>query len=98
MATSRRTLIARIAASERWAKEPDRAKATAPARAGLEARFEREVDPDGILPPDELARRAKSAKTAHYSRMAPARPNPRAARCAARWPGSPPSPPGCGPP
>ena len=79
MATSRRTLIARIAASERWAKEPDRAKATAPARAGLEARFEREVDPDGILPPDELARRVKSAKTAHYSRMALARRNRRAA-------------------
>lgn len=75
MSTSRRTLIARIAAAERWAHEPDRAKATAPARRGLEAKFEREVDPEGVLPPEELAARVKSAKTAHYSRMALARRN-----------------------
>jgi hypothetical protein len=70
---SRRSLIARIAASERWAREPDRTKATAPARRGLEARFEREVDPDGVLPPEELAKRVAAKKTAHYSRMALAR-------------------------
>jgi hypothetical protein len=83
MATSRRTLIARIAAAERWAKEPDRTKATAAARRGLEEKFERLVDPDGVLPPDELAKRVASAKTAHYSRMALAKRNRPARRRAA---------------
>lgn len=69
----RASTVARIAAAERWAHEPDRAKATEPARRGLEARFEREVDPDGILPPDELAKRVKAKKTAYYSRLALAR-------------------------
>ncbi len=80
MARSRRSLIARVAASERWAREPDRTKATAAARRGLEARFEREVDPDGVLPPDELAKRVKSAKTAYYSRLALARRGTAASR------------------
>ena len=66
----RRSTSARIAAADRWAKEPDRTRATAAARAGLEARFEREVDPDGVLPPEELAKRVRSAKTAYYSRLA----------------------------
>ncbi len=44
-----RAVIARIAAAERWARTPDRAAATEPARRGLRARFEREVDPDGSL-------------------------------------------------
>jgi hypothetical protein len=68
-----RTLRARLAASERWAREPDRTKATAAARAGLQARFEREVDPDGVLTPEERAKRADSARRAHYTRMALAR-------------------------
>jgi|GEM_PF-4642110 len=33
-------------------------------------RFEREVDPDGSLPPDERARRAKAALSAHMRKMA----------------------------
>lgn len=70
MPTSDRSMRARIAASDRWAREPDRTRATAPARAGLEAKFERLVDPDGTLPPDERAKRVASAKTAHYTRMA----------------------------
>lgn len=70
MATSKRSMIARIAASERWAREPDRTAATAPARAGLLARFEREVDPDGTLSPHERAKRADSARRAFYTRLA----------------------------
>jgi hypothetical protein len=31
-------------------------------------RFELEVDPDGVLPPDELARRVASARSA-YQRL-----------------------------
>jgi hypothetical protein len=67
---SARILRARIAACERWAREPDRRAATAPARAGLELRFAREVDPDGTLSPLELAKRIKSAKQAYFSRLA----------------------------
>ena len=61
---------ASVAANTRWAHEPDRTAATAPARDALEARFERQVDPDGILPPDERAKRARNAKKAYYQALA----------------------------
>ena len=57
-------------ANIRWAHEPDRTAATAPARDALEARFEREVDPDGTLPPDERAKRARNARKAYYQALA----------------------------
>lgn len=65
-----RALVARIAAAERWARTTDRAAATAPARQGLAAKFEREADPDGLLAPDERARRADLLMRAHMLRMA----------------------------
>lgn len=64
-----RALIARIAAAERWGKTSDRSEATAPARAGLRAKFERQADPEGILPADERGRRADSLMRAHMLRM-----------------------------
>lgn len=64
-----RTTIARIAAAERWGRTPDRAAATAPARAGLRAKFAREVDPDGRLDVAELERRVDSLMRAHMLRM-----------------------------
>jgi hypothetical protein len=67
---SDRSQIAKIAAHARWAKEPDRGAATQAARDGMLRKFEREVDPDGILPPDELAARVDSARKAHYRRIA----------------------------
>ena len=42
---------------------------TAPARAALDAKFEREVDPEGRLPPEELAKRVEHAKSLYYARM-----------------------------
>lgn len=63
-------LRARIAAAERWAHCPDRQAATAPARAAFAERFERLVDPEGTLPPEERAKRAASAKRAHFARLA----------------------------
>lgn len=65
-----RVLVARIAAAERWARTTDRAAATAPARRGLAAKFEREADPDGLLAPDERARCADLLMRAHMLRMA----------------------------
>jgi hypothetical protein len=61
---------ASVAANTRWAHEPDRSAATAPARAALEAKFAREVDPEGILPPAERAKRAANARRAFYQRLA----------------------------
>jgi hypothetical protein len=63
-------MIARIAANERWAMEPDRTAATAAARKAFADHFENEVDPDGVLSPSERARRAESARRAHMYRMA----------------------------
>ncbi|MEU7170896.1 hypothetical protein ABZ949_05305 [Micromonospora tulbaghiae] len=67
---SDRVLVARIAAAERWSREPDRAAATKPARAAFAERFERQVDPDGTLDPVERARRAELAKRAYFARLA----------------------------
>ncbi|MBE1531149.1 hypothetical protein [Actinomadura algeriensis] len=65
-----RSLINSANALNRWAMEPDRTAATAPGRAAFEARFEKQVDPDGVLSPDERARRAAAARKAHFKRMA----------------------------
>jgi hypothetical protein len=67
---SQRAMIARIAASARWAQTTDRVAATAPARAKALDRFEREVDPDGVLPPAERATRAYHARRAYFTRLA----------------------------
>lgn len=64
-----RTLVSRIAAAERWGRTRDRTAATAHARAGLRAKFEREADPDGTLTPAERAARADSLMRAHMLRM-----------------------------
>lgn len=62
-----RTLRARAAAHARWSQEPNREAATQPARAGLQAKFEQQVDPDGVLDPVERAKRADSARKAYYA-------------------------------
>lgn len=66
---SQRSQRARIAARARWAKD-DGTTGTQPARDAFLARFERQVDPDGVLDPRERARRAESAKREHFQRMA----------------------------
>lgn len=45
------------------------ARDTSPARRAFLARFEREVDPDGALPPDERARLAAAARSLHFTRL-----------------------------
>lgn len=70
MTSEERKLAARIAAHDRWAHVSDRSVETAPARTAFMATFERQVDPDGILPPDERARRAEHARKAHFARLA----------------------------
>jgi hypothetical protein len=65
-----RVLRARIAAHVLHAQISDPAEHTAPARAAFLSRFEREVDPDGVLDPEERARRAEHAKKAYFLRLA----------------------------
>lgn len=64
-----RSLRARLAAHTLHSRV-DPTQHTEPARKAFLARFEREVDPEGKLPPEERARRAEHAKRAHFQRMA----------------------------
>jgi hypothetical protein len=60
-AVSDRALRARIASNTRWAKEPDRRAATAKATKANLDRFEKEVDPDGVLDLKSAQARRKKA-------------------------------------
>lgn len=70
MTPAERSLRARIAVHDSWAQTADPSLRTAPARRAFLDRFDREVDPDGVLPADERARRAKHARKAHFARLA----------------------------
>lgn len=59
-----------IAANESWAKTTDRSARTRAAREGLEARFEREVDPDGVMSPADRSKAVANARRAYYQRLA----------------------------
>lgn len=60
----------RIAAEISWARTQDRAARTRPAREAFLKRFEREVDPDGALQPEERRQRAEHAKRAYMLQLA----------------------------
>lgn len=79
-----RSTSAAIAAASRWAREPDRAKATAPARAGLRAKFAREIDPDGTMPAKEREYRVDHLMRAHMLRMSLAAGRARRAKSQAK--------------
>jgi hypothetical protein len=59
----------RIAAEISWARTVDRTARTRPAREAFLRRFEKEVDPDGTLPPEERARRASHALRAYMLKL-----------------------------
>jgi hypothetical protein len=69
MSAEERELRARLAAHAMHARNDSRA-VTANARRAFLDRFEREVDPDGLLPVAERLRRAEHAKRAHMLRLA----------------------------
>jgi hypothetical protein len=56
-----RRLRAKIAANARWSRPMARADQAAAARSAITARLEHQVDPAGILPPDEKATLVRSA-------------------------------------
>lgn len=67
---SQRSMQARAAAHSSWAKTPDRSRRTEAARAALMAKFEKQVDPEGVLPAHVRAERARSARLAHFHELA----------------------------
>jgi hypothetical protein len=66
LSAEERVLRARIAAHTLHAKGGTN---TGPAKAAFEARFEREVDPEGILDPEERQKRAQHARAAYFLRL-----------------------------
>jgi hypothetical protein len=79
MTPEQRSLRGRIGAYSLHAKYDSRAT-TEPARRAFLSRFEREVDPDGVLPEPERLRRAEYARKAYFARLALASAKARAAR------------------
>jgi hypothetical protein len=69
MTPGERTLRARAAAYEMHAKHGSQ-KAAIKGQAALLARFERRVDPESRLTPEERRRRALLARRAHMARLA----------------------------
>lgn len=67
---SERELRARLAAHASWAVTENPSARTKPAREAFDARFEREVDPEGRLSPAERQRRASHARKAYFLRLA----------------------------
>ncbi|HPX38594.1 MAG TPA: hypothetical protein PLH92_17225 [Mycobacterium sp.] len=65
-----RILRGQIAAHTSWARTPDRAARTAAARQAADDRFQRQVDPDGTLPPGIRAKMAENARNAYYKQLA----------------------------
>lgn len=63
----------RIGAHISWARTPTKAartRRTEPGREGLLAKFGREVDPDGVMSPEDRDRAAEHLRSAHMSRIA----------------------------
>lgn len=66
---SQRVLIGRIGAYTVHSRY-DGLEITKAAREAFRSKFERDVDPDGLLEPEERARRAEMARKAHFARLA----------------------------
>lgn len=78
-----RTLRARAAAHASHAATSDPAARAAKGAAGMLAKFERQVDPDGVLDPADRRRRAEHLRKAHMAKLALASAKARRARKAA---------------
>jgi hypothetical protein len=59
-----------MAAHYSWAVTADRAARTAAARKAAMDRFDRQVDPDGIMDPVDRAQRAEHLRKAHFAQLA----------------------------
>lgn len=70
MTPEQRRLSATAAVHASWAKTEDRTARTAPGNKAFLDRFERQVDPDGVLSPVDRAKRAESARKAYFAGLA----------------------------
>lgn len=70
LSPAERSLRAKCAVYTSWAHTENPAERTANGRRAFLDRFFREVDPDGVLDPDERARRAEHAKKAYFAKLA----------------------------
>lgn len=70
LSPKQRSSRARVGAHASWAATPDVAARMAPAHAARFARFERQVDPDGVLDPADRERMAKAAERAYMLGLA----------------------------
>lgn len=61
---------ARIAAHASWANTSDRTARTRSGTSAFLARFEKQVDPDGVLAPEERTHRAYHARMAYMLALA----------------------------
>ena len=70
MRNTAKNINARIAAEISWARTHDRAARTRPGREKFLERFEKEVDPEGTMLPEERRQRAEHAKRAYMLQLA----------------------------
>jgi hypothetical protein len=70
LTAAQRSRRARIAAHASWANTADRAARTSSGTKAFLDRFERQVDPDGVLPEETRAAMAKHARTAYMLQLA----------------------------
>lgn len=70
IAPTEKDINKQMAAHISWSRTTDLNARTRPAREAFLRRFDREVDPDGVLPPAERCRRAQHALRAHMLRLA----------------------------
>lgn len=75
MTPEQRRLQAKIAADVRWSRHMAREDQVAAARAAMMKCLEREVDPDGKLPPEERAVLTKAAGRRLSAKLNAARKN-----------------------
>ena len=78
-----RSLRARLAAYAMHAQHDSR-QTSANGRAAFLGRFEQEVDPDGVLEPEERRRRAEQARRLYFTRLSLAAAKARQAKRAAK--------------
>ena len=69
MTPTERSIRGRIGAYALHAQH-DARETTAKARATFLERFEIEVDPEGVLPPEERQRRAMAARKGYFAKLA----------------------------
>jgi hypothetical protein len=69
MSHGERVLLGRLGAYTMLSRHDPR-EVTRAAREAFASKFERDVDPDGVLPLEERLRRADMARKAHFTRLA----------------------------